>query len=204
MIKVLAYGSGNVKAITSIYKELNIPCEAVRDSQDLCTATKLVLPGVGSFDHAMMLLEKSGMLDPLNRLVVDQHIPVLGVCVGMQIMAERSEEGAACGLGWIKGEVVRINTENLMQKPKLPHMGWNSILAKYDHSIFDDVDCEKGFYFLHSYRLSCSDDSNVLATADYGGVFTAAVKKGNVFGFQFHPEKSHRNGIRIFRNFAAL
>ena len=204
MIKVLAYGSGNVRAITNIYNELGIECGVATSPATLDGATKVILPGVGAFDQTMSLLRQSGMLSRLNQLVLSDGIPVLGVCVGMQIMADCSEEGKARGLSWIGGKVVRIDTEKLSHKPLLPHMGWNEITPAVRSPIFADVDLERGFYFLHSYHFVCDSDDCNLATTTYGSDLTAAVAKGNIFGFQFHPEKSHQNGINLLRNFARL
>lgn len=204
MIKVLSYGSGNVKAITNIYKRLNIPCEIASTKEDLVAADKIVVPGVGAFDHTMILLEKSGMLDTLNSMVLEDKIPVLGVCVGMQVMASDSEEGERKGLGWIDGSVKQIDTSDLAHKPKLPHMGWNSVKQEKDLAILDGIDAAKGFYFLHSFYFSCLHEENILTTSFYGTEFPSAVVSGNIYGFQFHPEKSHMNGITIFENFAEL
>ncbi len=204
MIKILAYGSGNVKAISNIFKRLNIPCSVAEKKEDLDGASKLVLPGVGAFDQSMNLFRESGMLDGANRMVVEQGVPVIGVCVGMQMMADYSEEGSAKGLGWIKGQVKKMDTSKLTQKPALPHMGWNTIRPKVDHDVLNGVDAERGFYFLHSYCFHCQNPTDVLATSDYGGEFPSAVYSDNIFGFQFHPEKSHFNGISVFENFAGI
>lgn len=204
MIKVLHYGSGNVKAITNIYKRLNIACGTASTAQELSTASKVIVPGVGAFDQVMTLLEQSGMVDTLNRMVLKDRVPVLGVCVGMQVMAQSSEEGDLDGLGWISGSVKLMDTSGLDHRPKLPHMGWNTIALSRPHSIVEGVDPDKGFYFLHSYRFVCSDEDSVLATSRYGDDFTAAIVSDSIFGFQFHPEKSHANGIAVFRNFARL
>ena len=204
MIGVLDYGSGNIAAITHIYSRLNIDCKVVRTCSDLAQTTKIVLPGVGAFDKTMELLDNSGMRNHLDRLILDESIPVLGVCVGMQIMANRSQEGEREGLGWINAEIVRLETSQLTAKPLLPHMGWNSITPARDNTIFDGVDCAKGFYFLHSYCFKCKHEADVLCYTDYGQTFPSAVHHGNIFGFQFHPEKSHLNGINIFKNFAAI
>lgn len=204
MIKVLNYGSGNVSAITNIYKNLSIPCGVASRKEELAGATKLVLPGVGAFDQTMRLLEKSGMRDELDVLVLRKKIPVLGVCVGMQIMACGSDEGTETGLGWIDGHVRELSTDNLNSKPYLPHMGWNNIQPSKASPILDQVDFATGFYFLHSYCFECANPDNILATAEYGETFTAAVTSENVYGFQFHPEKSHRNGNHVFRNFAGI
>ncbi len=204
MIGVLDYGSGNVAAITHIYSRLNIACEVVRTCSDLAGKTKIVLPGVGAFDKTMELLDHSGMRKELDRLVLADSVPVLGVCVGMQIMARSSQEGTQDGLGWIDAEIVKLDTANLTAKPLLPHMGWNSIRPTSAHPILNEVDCAKGFYFLHSYCFKCKHEADVLCYTDYGQTFPSAVHHQNIFGFQFHPEKSHLNGINIFKNFAAI
>jgi glutamine amidotransferase len=204
MIKIIAYGSGNVKAISNIFKRLNIACEIAETKSDLDGATKLVLPGVGAFDQSMKLFRESGMFDEANRLVLENRTPVIGVCVGLQMMAEFSEEGSCDGLSWIKGQVKKIDTQHLTQKPALPHMGWNTIEPQVDHAVLKDVDKEKGFYFLHSYRFHCENSGDILATSNYGGEFPSAVYSNNIFGFQFHPEKSHSNGISVFKNFAGI
>lgn len=204
MIKVLGYGSGNVKAITNIFKRLNTPCEVATNDHELVGAHHVILPGVGAFDQVMTLLSNSGMLGRLNRMVLDDKVPVLGVCVGMQVMALRSDEGRLPGLGWIEGAVTKLSDDKLVHKPKLPHMGWNSIAVQETHPVLDEVDLKRGFYFLHSYRFECTREDNVLATTQYGDEFTSAVVSENILGFQFHPEKSHANGIALFKNFARL
>ena len=204
MIKVLGYGSGNIQAILNIYKRLNIDCSVAVKPSDLEGARKLILPGVGAFDESLALLCESGMIEALNDLVLEKHVPILGVCVGMQMMACNSEEGSSEGLGWIQGSVKKLNTKNLESKPFLPHMGWNGIKSAVQHDLFNDVQQEEGFYFLHSYYFSCENPEDVLATTFYGDEFASAVFHQNVFGFQFHPEKSHSNGVALFRNFAEL
>ncbi len=204
MIKILGYGSGNVRAITNIYSRLNIPCEVAQASDELETADKIIVPGVGAFDLVMSRLSDSGMLETLNRRVLEDRVPVLGVCVGMQVMGASSDEGELPGLGWIDGRVRGMDVSGLSHKPKLPHMGWNSIAPRQPFDILSGVDPERGFYFLHSFCFDCTHDENVLATATYGQEFSAAIVRDNIFGFQFHPEKSHSNGIAIFKNFAGF
>jgi glutamine amidotransferase len=201
MITLIDYGSGNIHAIANIYKRLNIPFKMTFNPEELLKAEKLILPGVGDFDETMKLFEKNGVKEALNEAVVHKKIPILGVCVGMQIMGNSSEEGELNGFGWIKGKVRRLSTENLNQKPHLPHLGWNSVSFDPESFLFKEVGGEQGFYFLHSYYFDCEDTTNIYATTQYGDEFASAINRQNVFGVQFHPEKSHKNGIRIFKNF---
>ncbi|MAO18209.1 imidazole glycerol phosphate synthase subunit HisH [Muricauda ruestringensis] len=204
MIKIVNYGSGNIQAILNIYKQLDIECVVAENPEQLGDATKLILPGVGAFDETMQELLDSGFQAELNRLVLENKIPVLGVCVGMQILAKRSDEGKLQGLGFIDGEVKKFDSNIFEHKPHLPHLGWNSIEPVKRHPIFDNIGFEEGFYFLHTYYFSCSSKDDILATTEYGLEFSSAVNHENIFGMQFHPEKSHSNGIQLFKNFANL
>ncbi len=204
MIGIIDYGSGNIQAIKNIYKNLKIACKFVSTPEELDGVTKIILPGVGAFDEAMTQLNQSGMRSILDIMVLEQKTPVLGVCVGMQIMASSSDEGELAGLNWFNAQVKLFNDNDIQTKPKLPHMGWNEVEATREHGIFSSVDFEKGFYFLHSFYFSCTNDQDVLANAHYGKKFNCAINRDNIFGFQFHPEKSHSNGINLFKNFAEL
>lgn len=204
MITIVNYGSGNIQAILNIYKQLNIDCLVANTPEELSGATKLVLPGVGAFDETMEQLISSGFKKQLDVLVLEDKTPIMGICVGMQILAKKSEEGQLDGLGYIDGEVKKFDTTTLTQKPHLPHMGWNSIEPTKTHKIFENIDFKKGFYFLHTYYFSCNSIEDRLSSTDYGGKYASAVNHGNVFGMQFHPEKSHSNGIKLFENFAKL
>lgn len=204
MIAVIDYGSGNVCAIANIYKQLRIHHQITGDLKTLEAADRYILPGVGSFDTTMDYFRRSGMTDLLHEQVVGRGKKVLGICVGMQILAESSEEGALPGLGWIPGRVRKIDASLLPAPPHLPHMGWNSVAPRSGARLFDGVDVDRGFYFLHSYYFDASSDENVAATMNYGRELPCAVARGNVYGMQFHPEKSHANGVAIFRNFARL
>jgi glutamine amidotransferase len=204
MIAIINYGSGNIQAIANIYHKLNIPFIITNQVEELKTATKLVLPGVGAFDEVMERLNASGLRDKLDEMVLVKKIPVIGVCVGMQILAKSSEEGVAQGLGWIDGVVKKVSVTKLRHKPHLPHMGWNVAKPKRQSALLDNLEIEKGFYFLHSYCFHCNNPEDVLMTTDYGEEVIAAVNHGNTYGMQFHPEKSHNNGIQIFKNFANL
>lgn len=204
MIAIINYGSGNVQAIANIYNKLNIENIITNDEIIIEKASKLILPGVGAFDEVMNQLNLSGLKGILNKEVIEKNKPVLGVCVGMQILGHKSEEGEALGLGWIDGEVKKMSIENLKHKPYLPHMGWNSVEVKKKNPIISNIDIEMGFYFLHSYHFVCKDPNDVLLSTHYGDIITSSVAHDNIFGMQFHPEKSHSNGIQIFKNFAEL
>lgn len=205
MIGIINYGSGNVRAIGNIYDRSNVPYRIIHTPSELVTSiTKLILPGVGAFDQTMSTLLSSGFKNLLEDLVLGSQMPVLGICVGMQILSEGSDEGELPGLGWIRGRVRKFDPELLIQKPKLPHLGWNSIDIKKNSSILESIDMVYGFYFIHSYYFDCEDQKDILATTFYGKEFTSAVNKKNIFGTQFHPEKSHSNGIQLLTNFANL
>ena len=204
MITIIDYGLGNAKAFLNVYRGLNIVASVARTSSELNSARKLILPGVGSFDCAMELLRQSGMRDALDELVLGRSIPVLGVCVGMQILASSSEEGQSVGLGWIDGQVRKFDVASFRQPAPLPHMGWNDVWPVIQSPIFAGLEQDARFYFLHSYFFQCMQSENVLAQADYGPAFTCAVNKENIYGVQFHPEKSHQYGARLLKNFADL
>lgn len=204
MITIVHYGVGNITAFLNIFKELGIVCTLAQSKIDLLRATKLILPGVGHFDFAMQKLKESGMIDTLNQRVLEDKIPVLGICVGMQMMAKNSEEGISEGLGWIDAKVKKVNTDNLNQKTLLPHMGWNSVNIKARSALFDGFKSYEDFYFLHSYFMECENHKDILATVDYGGEITAIVQNENIYGIQCHPEKSHQIGIKFLENFAKM
>jgi len=204
LIAIVDYGLGNINAFANIYKRLNIPFVTAKTADELRQATKIILPGVGAFDYAMQQLDASGMRSVLDELVLEHKIPVLGICVGMQIMATSSEEGVKPGLNWIKGLVKKIDATKLSHKPTIPHMGWNQVAPRKDLGVFAGIDYEQGFYFLHSYYFCCEDVGDVLAVAEYAGEFACAVHRENIYGFQFHPEKSLLNGVSLLKNFANL
>jgi len=204
MIGIVNYGSGNIRAIENIYSRLNIQTKVISNPAELKFSDKLILPGVGAFDETMQQLLASGLKEELDELVLIKKIPILGVCVGMQILANSSEEGSLKGLGWIKGVVKKFDKEIFTHKPYLPHMGWNTINPTKEHLIFNGIVPDQGFYFVHSYYFSCQIPDNTLATTHYGIDFSSAVQAENIFGMQFHPEKSHGNGIKLLENFSKL
>jgi len=204
MMTIVDYGLGNVLAFTNVYKRLNVPTVVARTAADLQGASRIILPGVGAFDHAIELLNKSGMRDALNTLVTDSAVPVLGICVGMQIITGSSEEGRLPGLDWIKGRVRKFDAASLRQSTRLPHMGWNDVQPLRSGGLFAGLERDARFYFLHSYYFSCANDADIVATSEYGGQFSSAVNSGNVYGVQFHPEKSHHFGTQLLKNFSTL
>jgi len=204
VIAIIDYGSGNTAAIANIFKQLKVPHCITSDHAELERADRYILPGVGAFDATMAHLAASGTIAVLNEQVIGRGKKVMGICVGMQIFAESSEEGELPGLGWIPGRVRRIDPSRLTSAPRLPHMGWNSIEVQGAPELFDGVDLDRGFYFLHNYYFDAADPSDVIATVDYGGRFPCGVAKGNVIGLQFHAEKGHASGVAVFRNFAGL
>jgi glutamine amidotransferase len=202
MIAIVDYGLGNIRALTNVYTQLNIPFKLAKNTDDFKTADRFILPGVGAFDYAMDRLNKSGMRQTLEEIVVDQHKPILGICVGMQMLARSSEEGILPGLGWIDGNVNKFDPLTLAQSTRLPHMGWNDVIPVTINSLFQGIEKDARFYFLHSYYFCCNKSENILAVAGYGIEFACAVNSGNIFGVQFHPEKSHQWGIQLLKNFA--
>lgn len=204
MITIINYGLGNVQAFANLYKRMNVAAKIATNAADLEGATKLILPGVGAFDHAIELLDASGMRDTVDDLVMNQKVPVLGVCVGMQMLASSSDEGKLAGLGWIEGRVRRFDEAQLPRPARLPHMGWNDVVPKHGARLFDGLEQDSRFYFLHSFYFDCASNDNVLATSEYGTAFSCAVGADNIYGVQFHPEKSHSYGMRLLKNFAEL
>lgn len=203
MIGIIDYGVGNIKAFANIYKNFDIPFKIVKTVDDFEGVTKLILPGVGSFDHAMASLQNSGMKDMLDELVLIKKLPVIGICVGMQMLAKSSDEGELSGLGWIDGFVKKFDKSKIINGP-LPHMGWNSLNIKEEKTILSGLEKTPRFYFLHSYYFECTDKNDVLATATYGDEFDCVINHENIYGIQCHPEKSHHNGIKLLKNFGKL
>lgn len=203
MIGIIDYGVGNIKAFANIYKNFDIPYKIVKIKDDFENVTKLILPGVGSFDHAMTSLQNSGMRETLDDLVLVKKLPVIGICVGMQMLAKSSDEGKLPGLGWIDGVVKKFDKSKIQNGP-LPHMGWNSLNIKDKNSVLSGLDINPRFYFLHSYYFDCKDKNDVLATASYGEEFECVVNQKNIYGIQCHPEKSHHNGMKLLKNFGEL
>ena len=200
MITIVESGAGNLGSIRNMLQKLGEPSRTASDPETVKTAEKLILPGVGAFDKAMHYLRKRELLPALDEAVLDRRVPILGICLGMQLFSSYSEEGQATGFGWVEATTRRFRFER-SQGLKVPHMGWNEVREVTRHPLF--VNMEKlRFYFAHSYYVECADPRLMTATTKYGFDFCAAVHRENIVGTQFHPEKSHQFGLKLLRNFA--
>jgi glutamine amidotransferase len=204
MITIINYKMGNLESVLNMLKKVGVKGKITSDADEIMEAEKLILPGVGAFDAGMACLGELGLIEVLNKKVLEQKTPVLGICLGMQLFTKKSEEGSMAGLGWIDAVTQKFSFRGGEKKLKVPHMGWNTITQKKPSRLLDDSGGETRFYFVHSYHLVCAKESDILAATNYGYDFVSAVESENVFGVQFHPEKSHKFGMRILRNFAGL
>ncbi len=204
MITLIDYGVGNIFAFQNVYKRLDIQTKIAKTVEDLEEVEKLILPGVGAFDYAMGQLNASGMRQKLDELVLIKKIPIIGICVGMQMMGNKSEEGNSEGLKWIDADILKFDENLINQRTKIPHMGWNDVSPINEHPLFKGLEKNAIFYFLHSYYFKCNKKEDSIAISDYGIPFTSAVNSNNVYGIQFHPEKSHQYGEKLLHNFAKI
>jgi glutamine amidotransferase len=204
MISVIDYGLGNVNAIVSAYFQLGIKCRIASQPSDLISSTHIILPGVGAYDHALQKIRNKGFEAPLNELVLGEKVKVLGICIGLQIMANNSDEGSHSGFGWINLDTKKIITNSKIKKNlKIPHMGWNIVKPLKKCPLLNGIENDR-FYFLHSFAL---DDPNRIyqsSITDYGKPLVASISYKNIYGTQFHPEKSHHQGLTILKNFYQL
>lgn len=200
MIGIINYGLGNLASIQNMCRRLGIDAMITADPVELRKADKLILPGVGHFKQGMENLKKSGLQDLLNDLVLKEHKPILGICLGAQLMTLHSEEGDVDGLKWVNAETIKFKTENL-DGLKVPHMGWSDITIRDNNPLWAGLPAEPRFYHVHTYHFAFNDQSQVSATAKYGYDFVCAFHQGNIYGTQFHPEKSHKFGMKVLENF---
>lgn len=200
MVVIVDYGMGNLGSVLKSLNYLSIDAKISESKSDLENASKLILPGVGHFSRAMIKLKELDYIDILNKRVLEDKIPVLGICLGMQLLAKRSEEGNAEGLGWIDARIEKFKIENKLRW-KVPQMGWNSINIQRDNVLLENVEQRELFYFVHSFYMICNEEKDILATTNYSYDFTSIVQKNNIYGAQFHPEKSHEQGLKLISNF---
>jgi glutamine amidotransferase len=201
MIAIVNYGVGNLTSIYNMLRKISVDAVITSDTGEITRASRIILPGVGAFDHCMQMFNASGLRELVTRRALEEGVPTLGICVGMQMLTGGSEEGKEPGLNWIAGKTVRFSREKVGAL-KIPHMGWTDVSVKKSSGMVADFSDDFRFYFVHSYHVVTDDPADILLTAEYGYPFTAAVEKANIRGVQFHPEKSHRFGMQLLQNFA--
>jgi glutamine amidotransferase len=203
MIAIIDYGVGNLASVANMFRKIGVKEACVTGDPDIISkASKILLPGVGAFDGGMGNLKKSGLIPLLNDKALNEKVPVLGICLGMQMLSKKSEEGKSEGLGWIDAETIKLNPAADLNL-KVPHMGWDYIQVKRENPLVRKAEKNR-FYFVHSYHVQCKNEEEVVATCEFGGAFTCIVNRDNIFGAQFHPEKSLRYGMKFLENFAKL
>ena len=203
MISIVDYGAANLGSILNMLRKIGVDAELVSTPAQVERARKIILPGVGAFDHCIAALRERALIDPLRVKALEERVPVLGVCVGMQMLGHGSAEGQLAGLGWLEGRCERFCVDP-HGRNKIPHMGWSLLSARRASVLLQGLEAQARFYFVHSYHLVCDDPNDILVTAHYGTDFVAMVQRDNIYGAQFHPEKSHRFGMRLLQNFASL
>jgi imidazole glycerol-phosphate synthase subunit HisH len=201
MLVIVDYGVGNLASIKNMLKKVGCDALISSNASDILSADKLILPGVGAFDTCANKLKESGLLSLLNKKALEDKIPLLGICVGCQLLMEKSEEGTEPGLGWIKGEVKKFDQQQMNDDLKIPHMGWTDVESNKPSLLFKNMYDDPRFYFVHSYYPAPINSDDVLMYANYGYKFAAAVEHENIMGVQFHPEKSHKFGMKLLENF---
>ena len=200
MVAIIDYGIGNTGSISKMIQKLGQEVCITRNETEIVTADRIILPGVGSFDNAAKKLRETGLIPALSELALAQNKPFLGICLGMQLLFKKSEEGVDNGLGWISGKVVKFD-QSKMTAEKIPHMGWNTVTCNEKSPLFKDVNSEIRFYFTHSFHVIEVEESEVIGTTNYGYEFVSSVQRNNIYGVQFHPEKSHRFGLQLMQKF---
>ena len=203
MITIVDYGMGNLGSIFNMFKKIGVQSKITSDKIEIEKASKILLPGVGSFDAAMSKIKELDFQSLLNFKALEEKIPVLGICLGMQLLTNSSEEGNLPGLGWIPAETLKFKFD-ANQNLKIPHMGWNMVQKNRTSKLTDDFEEEARFYFVHSYYVKCKNDANSILKTNYGFTFDSVIQKDNIYGAQFHPEKSHKFGMKLFKNFSEI
>jgi len=202
MITIIDYGIGNLMSISNMLKRIGTVSVMSNLAEDIEKADKLILSGVGNFDYGITKLNESGLIPIIERRVFEDKIPILGICLGAQLMTKRSDEGKVIGLGWVDAETISFDKSKFTNNEKIPHMSWNNVNSKKECVLFNDMPQEPRFYFVHSYHLKMNNPEDVWLTSNYGYEFCAAYQHENIFATQFHPEKSHKFGMKLLENFA--
>lgn len=203
MITIVDYGMGNLGSIFNMFKKIGVQSKITSDKIEIEKATKILLPGVGSFDAAMSKIRELDFQSLLNYKAIEEKIPILGICLGMQLLTNSSEEGILPGLCWIDAETLKFKFD-AHQNLKIPHMGWNMVQKNRNSKITNDFEEDARFYFVHSYYVKCKNDANSILKTNYGLTFDSVIQKDNIYGAQFHPEKSHKFGMKLFKNFSEI
>lgn len=203
MIAIINYGVGNLASVKNMLKKAGFDSVLASDEDTIDKADKIILPGIGAFDHCMTQFNASGLREVVTRKVTENKTPLLGICVGLQMLMENSEEGREPGLGWFAGKTVKFK-KDLLGNLKIPHMGWTNVRLEKKSELTENLGDQPRFYFVHSYYVKPENKSDELLSANYGYDFTAAISRDNIYGAQFHPEKSHKYGMKILENFARL
>ncbi|MEO9023064.1 MAG: imidazole glycerol phosphate synthase subunit HisH [Ginsengibacter sp.] len=204
MISIIDYGAGNLGSIANMLRKLGNPGIITSSADDIAKADKLILPGVGNFDYGMSKLQQSGLIEVLNDKVLNDKIPVLGICLGAQLMTKKSEEGKLPGLGWFDAEVKKFSFPADQINLRIPHMGWNYVTVQKQTLLTKDLPEESKYYFVHSYYIHANTPEDVMLTTNYYNDFASALNHDNIYALQFHPEKSHKYGLKIFQNFLSI
>lgn len=200
---IVNYGMGNLNSVKKAFSRIGVKTIISSNSTDILMAEQIVLPGIGHFQKAIENIRKLKLWDVLNEAVLVKKTPILGICLGMQLMAKHSEEGDVNGLGWFDAKIVRFRVNDTL-KYKVPHMGWNQVYIRNRSLLFENVDLSRGFYFVHSYYIKCNDKEDILNETEYENSFVSAIQKDNIIGVQYHPEKSHDAGEQLLRNFVNM
>jgi len=204
LIVIIDYKMGNLGSILNMLKKIGVQSIVSSLPEDILQADKLILPGVGAFDNGMANLKESSLLSVLNEKVLAKKTPILGICLGMQLLTRRSAEGRLEGLGWVEADTVRFRFGKEESTLKIPHMGWNTVMFKTGSVLSSELEDEARFYFVHSFHVVCDREENVAGKTFYGYEFSSAIQNGNIIGVQFHPEKSHKYGLRLLKNFVEM
>lgn len=203
MIAIIDYGMGNLGSVANMFKRIGVKAIITSDFQEIRNSPKILLPGVGAFDTAMKRINESGLREILDQKALVDKVPVLGICLGMQLLTDSSEEGEIPGLGWIKGRAFAFKGR-VDKSLKIPHMGWNIAKINQENDLTKDLKGELRYYFVHSYFVQAEDPLHSMMKTSYGLEYDSAISRENIFGAQFHPEKSHKFGMKIFENFAKI